>query len=43
MMKVYTLPANLSQLAVPKMNEEVDISQVYQYNDKCIASKKSLY
>lgn len=43
MMKVYTLPANLSQLAVPKMNEEVDISQVYRHNDKCIASKKSLY
>ena len=43
-MKLYALPGNLGDLAVPKMNEQVEITPAYQNNDGYLTSREiSLY
>ena len=42
--KLYALPSHLSKMAVPKMNEEVEITSAYQNNERFITFKeKTLY
>ena len=41
-MKLYALSSNLPKMAVPKMNEEVEITSAYQKNERFITIKKNL-